>query len=318
MGAKMERKQLYQLHPREYEHNFDRLALETLEKTPGIKSVVKKFNKHALERDSRLIFSGSCLKVTENSFPDIYELLEEVCHNLYLKNIPDLYLQQGDEVDAFSTGSENPLIVLNSGAIDSLSSEELLYLLGHEVGHIKSGHLLYHEMAKIIPHIGEIAGSVTPLGIGKILSKGLKYPLIHWTKMSQFSADRAGMLASQNIDAVMSTLMKMSGLPKKYTDHINTDIFTNQARSFKNIDYNSLSSVDKIILSLDEKHSWSIMRAAELLKWIESGKYGQIIEKHYLESVKKIDNSLSCLSCGFDLLREDNFCPGCGARIDRR
>ncbi|MDP3624591.1 MAG: M48 family metallopeptidase [Methanobacteriaceae archaeon] len=314
----MERKQLYQLHSREYEHKFDRIALETLEKTPGIKSVVKKFNKHAIERDSRLIFSGSCLKVTERSFPYIYELLEEVCRNLYLKNIPDLYLQPGDEVNAFSTGSENPLIVLNSGTIDSLSSEELLYVLGHEVGHIKSGHLLYHELAKIIPYIGEIAGSATPLGIGKILSKGLKYPLIHWTKMSQFSADRAGMLACQDLDSVMSTLMKISGLPKKYTQQISNDVFINQAKNFKNFDYNSLNSMDKILLSLDDKHSWSIMRAAELLKWFESGKYGQVLEKHSLESVKEINSSLYCLSCGFELLREDNFCPGCGERIGRR
>lgn len=314
----MKRKELYQLHPRDYEHKFDRLALETLEKTPGIKSVVKKFNKHAIERDSRLIFSGSCLKVTESSFPDIYGLLEEVCCNLYLKNIPDLYLQQGDEVNAFSTGSENPLIVLNSGAVDSLSSEELLYVLGHEVGHIKSGHLLYHEMAKIIPYIGEIAGSATPLGIGKILSKGLKYPLINWTRMSQFSADRAGMLACQDIESVMSTLMKMSGLPKKYAHNISTEIFISQAKNFKDFDYNSLSSMDKILLSLDDKHSWSIMRAAELLKWVESGKYGQVIEKHSLNSAKEIDNPLLCLSCGFELLGEDNFCPGCGERIGRR
>ncbi len=314
----MERKQLYQLHPREYEHKFDRIALETLEKTPGIKSMAKKFNKHAMERDSRLIFSGSCLKVTKHSFPDIYQLLEEVCRNLYLKNIPDLYLQNGFEVNAFTTGTENPLIVLNSGAVDSLSTEELLYVLGHEVGHIKSGHMLYHEMTMIIPYIGEVAGSATPLGVGKILSKGLKYPLIHWNKMSQFSADRAGMLACQNIEAVMSTLMKMSGLPKKYVGQINTEVFINQARSFKDYDYNSLDRVDKILLSLEEKHSWSVMRAAEILKWFESGKYSHVLEKHYLDAAKEIESPLQCLSCGFELLEEDNFCPGCGERIGRR
>lgn len=314
----MERKQLYQLHPREYEHKYDRIALETLEKTPGIKPLIKKFNKHALERDSRLIFSGSCLKVTENSFPDIYQLLEEVCHNLYLKNIPDLYLQNGFEADAFTTGAETPLIVLNSGAVDSLSSEELLYVLGHEVGHIKSGHMLYHEMTMLIPYIGEIAGSATPLGVGKILSKGLKYPLIHWSKMSQFSADRAGMLACQNIEAVMSTLMKRSGLPKKYSSQINTEIFIEQARTFKDYDYNSLDRVDKILLSLEEKHSWNIMRAAEILKWFESGKYGHLLEKHYINSVNELDSSHNCLSCGFELMNDDNFCPGCGERIGRR
>jgi rubrerythrin len=51
---------------------------------------------------------------------------------------------------------------------------------------------------------------------------------------------------------------------------------------------------------------------------IESGKYGKVLENHYLDSVKEIESSFKCLSCGFELLEDDNFCPGCGKRIGRR
>lgn len=310
----MEKKKLYQLHPREYEHKFDRKALETLEDTPGIEKLARKFNKHAIERDSRLIFTGSTIKVTQNNFPDIYNLLNEACDILHITHIPDLYIQWGYDVNAFTTGSENPIIVLNSGAVDLLGDDELLYVLGHEIGHIKSGHMLYHQMAMILPYIGKLAGSVA-FGMGKIVVKGLRYPLVHWSRMSELSADRAGLLACQNKEAVISTLMKMSGVPRKYFNKINTEDFIKQARDFKNYDYDSLDRVEKILLILDEKHPWTVMRAAEILKWVESGKYGQVIDKH---SQKLVEEPLRCINCRFELMGTDRFCPGCGVKIGRR
>jgi Zn-dependent protease with chaperone function len=310
----MERKKLYQLHPREYEHGFDRKALETLEETPGLERFARKFNKHAIERDSKLIFTGSTIKVTESNFTDIDRLLKEACANLHLTQIPDLYIQWGAQINAFTTGSENPIIVLNSGTVDLLSSEELLYVIGHEVGHIKSGHMLYHQMAMIIPHIGELFGSVA-FGMAKVAIKGFRYPLIHWSRMSELSADRAGLLACQNNEAVLSTLMKMSGVPQKYFNQINTADFIKQAREFKDYDYNSLDRLDKILLILDEKHPWTVMRAAEILKWVESGKYQYILDQH---STRLLKEPSMCLNCGFELMETDKFCPGCGERIGRR
>lgn len=308
----MPRKKLYQLHPREYEHGFDRKALESLEETPGLEKLARKFNKHAVERDSKLIFTGSTIKVTENNFPEIYQLLQEACANLHLLNIPDLYIQWGSQINAFTTGSENPIIVLNSATVDLLSPEELLYVIGHEVGHIKSGHMLYHQMARLIPYLGELFGSVA-FGMAKVAIKSLKYPLIHWSRMSELSADRAGLLACQDTEAVISTLMKMSGVPQKYFNQINTADFINQAREFRDYDYNSLDRLDKILLIMDEKHPWTVMRAAEILKWVDSGKYQQVIDAHRPEI-----QSYNCSGCGFELLDTDRYCPGCGSRIGRR
>ena len=151
---------------------------------------MRKYNKHAIERVLRLQFTGSALKVNKNNFPDIYALLEEACDNLQLNHLPELYITWDYSVNGFTTGSENPLIVLHSGAVDLLTPEELLWLIGHEVGHIKSGHMLYHEMGEIIPIMGDIIGSAT-LGIGGIVGMGLEAALFHWHRMSELTADRA-------------------------------------------------------------------------------------------------------------------------------
>lgn len=314
----MERKKLYQLQSREYEHEFDRKALETLEGTPGLEKFARKFNKHAIERVLRLQYTGSALKVNNSNFPDIYALLEEACDNLQLNHLPELYITWDYSVNGFTSGSENPLIVLHSGAVDLLTPEELLWLIGHEVGHIKSGHMLYHEMGEIIPIMGDIIGSAT-LGIGGIVGMGLEAALFHWHRMSELTADRAGLLACQDSNVALNTLMKCSGVPLKFFDKMNNEDFLQQARDFQGYDYDSLDKVAKAATIMWQEHPWTVMRAHELLKWTESGQYDALVEKHSsVEMISGTSGKMPCLKCGFELSGQEKFCPGCGEKFGRR
>lgn len=223
--------------------------------------------------------TGSYLKANENHFSEVHDILLDVCNTLHLKKIPELYIEWDYSVNGGTIGSENPIIILNSGAIDLLTEDELRYVIGHEVGHIKSGHMLYHIMAEIIPLLGGILGTVT-LGIGELISTGLKLALLHWHRMSEFTADRAGLLACQNEDAAINAMIKMAGAPKRFFDRIDRDQFIEQAREFKGYDYDGLDKVGKTLLIMESTHPWTVMRASEILDWVESGAYNEIIEKH--------------------------------------
>ncbi len=309
-----ERKKLILLNPREYEHPFDRQALNALEGTPGLEKLVRKIFKHGYERAIRLQYTGSYLKITPDNFPDIYKLLEEACDIIELKNVPELYMEWSYAVNGMAIGSENPIIILTSGAIDLLTPEELLYLIGHECGHIKSGHMLYHTMALVIPFLGDIIGTAT-LGIGSLVSTGLELALLYWSRMSEFTADRAGLLACQDKDAVISALMKMSGVPKNFYDKMNTEDFIKQAEAFKGFDHDSTDKAFKYIMIMDQTHPWTVMRASEILKWIKAEEYQRIIDKHTgdIESLE-----ISCLKCGSKLKGTDTFCGHCGEKISGR
>ncbi|MDI9624681.1 MAG: M48 family metallopeptidase [Methanothermobacter sp.] len=143
-----------------------------------------------MERYVRLKYTGSYIKVNEGNFPDIYNMLVEVCDILHLK--PEFYMQWDYTVNGFTT-EIRLIIVFTSGAVDLLTNDELLYVIGHEVGYIKSGHMLYHEMAEVIPIIGEIVGYT--MGITNIVGWSLQFALLYWQRMSEFTADRAGLLA---------------------------------------------------------------------------------------------------------------------------
>lgn len=308
----MERKNLVLLNPREYEHSLDRKALNALENTPGLDKVAKEFYKHAIERVLRIQYTGSYLKVTETHFPDAYAALEEACENIHLKLVPNMYVKQGIGINAFTVGYREPMIVVHRRALDWLNEEELLGLLGHEAGHIKSGHMLYHDMAQIIPLLGTILGQAT-LSIGKLVSVGLEAALFHWYRMSELTADRAGFLACQDYDAYIKLLMKVAGASKTSFDKLQTDEFIKQAREFRGFDYDGLDKIAKAATVMWQTHPWTVMRAHELIKWSESGKFDEIVEKHGNKDIEEIE--IACIECGHKLSGTETFCGVCGSKV---
>lgn len=272
----MPRRIIDNLNSKEYEHKADREAIEVVKHTPGMQLIVKKFYELGIERINRIQYTGSNLKVTCNNLPELYNLLQEVCYILNLENIPEFYIQKDPYFNAFTTGVDKPIIVLNSACVDSLTNDELMYIIGHEVGHIKSGHQLYHSMATIFPVLSAIIGNMT-LGIGEIASKGVEIALMTWYRKSEFTADRAGLLACQDPDIVIGTIMKIAGVPDKYYSKMNPHDFINQAKEFENFDFDGLDKMLKIYSVLDMTHPWMVIRAAEMLKWVESGSYEKVL-----------------------------------------
>lgn len=311
----MDRKKLLLLNPIEYEHHFDQRALKTLEGTPGLEKLVKKVHEYGIERYYRLSYTGSNIKVTPENFPDVYSIFEEACANIFLKDLPELYIQWDYNVNAYAIGSQKPIIVLNSGAIDLLSKEELLYLIGHEAGHVKSGHMLYHDMSLVLPYLGEIIGGLT-LGLGSLVSSGMELSLLYWRRMSELTADRAGLLACQDKNAAFSALMKMGGVPQTFFDKMNPNHFVKQAEDFKDFDIDSLDKVGKTILISMSTHPWTVFRTSEIIKWMNTGDYDAIIEKHGKESLEELE--ITCPKCNRKLGGEETFCGVCGSKVWKR
>lgn len=315
------KKILVGLTNREYEHPLDKKALEQLENSAGLDFLVKKVNEYGIEKLIKVNYLGSNIKVSKINFPDIYNALETVCNVLDYSPMPDLYLENGF-INAKTMGVENPIIVLSTGCVELMTYDELLFVLGHEVGHIKSQHILYHQLANFLPIIADILGSFT-LGMGNIVSVGLQLALLNWQRKSEFTADRAGLLACQNIDAAITAMMKIAGAPRKYYSSLNPDEFKKQAMEFKSLDDKSLEKIAKFVSVLFEDHPWTVERAQQLYKWIESGEYESILNRN-TKNNRNNTNMVSsqvpffrdkfCAFCGTPFEKDDVFCPNCGAK----
>ena len=271
------------LTPGVYEHPFDRAALASLEKMPGVSLLLKKINEYGIDRILRLECLGSEIRVTPRNFPKLHQALVETCRVLDVTPLPELYLFRGTgNIQSYTVGVEKPLVSVNLEAMEWLSPEELLYLLGHEVAHIKSRHLVYHQMAIVLPTL-KSAISATTLGLGGLAASGIELAFWNWLMMAKFTSDRAGLLACQDTNVATTVLMKLAGLPSEYLNPDTIEDFLAQAREFEANNFDNLDKFTKMLSFKESFRSWALMRAAELLKWIDSGEYASLIQQKNLD-----------------------------------
>lgn len=274
----MTRKIFTGLNSNTYEHPFERQALGSLQKMPGISPLLKKINEYGIDRLLRLQSIGSEIRVTSRNFPKLYQALLETCEILDVSPLPELYLFRGTGyIQTYVVGVEKPIVAVNLEAMEWLNTEELVYIFGYEIARIKSQNIAYHQMAFVMPTLKNLLSSTT-LGLGGLVASGFELGLYNWVMMAKLTADRAGLLACQDINIATTTLIKLAGLPEEYlTDYVIED-FLIQAREFTSNNFDNLDKVTKILSYSESKLSWIIMRTGELLKWYDSGEYQHLID----------------------------------------
>ena len=289
---------LFGLDAKSYEHDFDKAALKTMRALPGFDTVVNFFLNWTYIKWHVIELQGSNFLVTRESCPELYELVHDVADTLDVRPLPRFYTQWGYNINGYTTGyKEDTLLVLNSGTVDLLEEDELRFVAGHEMGHVKSGHVIYHTMGELFNNaIGQIP-------LVSSLTTPIYYALMYWIRMSEFTADRAGLLACQNIDAAVSAIIKMSGLPIKYFEKMDKASFIKQANEFKNSFSGFTDKAIKTITISSSSHPWTVLRAAELISWYDSDNYRQLVETK---------TSIECSVCRQQIPADAKKCPFCG------
>lgn len=290
---------LINLQTKDYEHPIDRQTLQALKKLPGVESAVNFIMNWAFVKRQIISMCGSNYHVTSSACPLLSQSANDVFKILDLSHKPELYVYQDFYINAYTTGHEqDAFIVLSSGGVDRLSEAELEFVIGHEAGHIKSGHVLYHllsaNLAALIPNI-------------PLLSWGIKGALYKWNRVSEFTADRAGLLACQNLDVALSAIMKISGLPEKYYGTAFIEGFKQQAREFQDKYSGTADQLMKFLEIFDEDHPWTVLRAAELVRWYESGEYEEVINAQPTKQ---------CSVCKQAVDVSEKECPVCGYKFE--
>ncbi|MFT4537408.1 MAG: Zn-dependent protease with chaperone function [Saprospiraceae bacterium] len=271
----MNTQKLYDLKISDFKHPLEASSFKTLQKTRGLEKVVKKFYDMGVENVIKLQYTGSSLRLSPTSFPELRILLETACEMLDVDNIPELYVERSEDFTAATLGVDKPIIAISSECLDKLTKPELLFLLGREVTHIKCQHVLYQEIGFIFPELMDALSGVT-LGLSGVLSTGLKYALFHWMQMAEYTADRGGLLVCQDTFAVKQLFSKIAGLPEKYWATFDINELESQAKAFDGF---SEKSFDKFVRFLYGNNLWAIARAHEIIQWVESGDYSKIIAK---------------------------------------
>jgi Zn-dependent protease with chaperone function len=265
---------LTQIAPDAWEHPADRAALNALRKVPGFDDAVKRIFGFFGERGIRLLFQANAVRCGPKQFSRLYALLGEACTTMDWPEQPELYVTQTPMVNAGAVGFEHPFIVLNSGAVALLDDDELRVLIGHELGHVMSGHALYRTITVLLLELGF---QNLPFLAGIALLP-IKLALLEWYRKSELSADRAGLLTSQ--DEIASTRLFLKFAGGGSMKDMDLDMFVEQAKEYE-ASGGPLDAIYKILNTLGASHPFNTLRVAELRRWVEGGTYAKVLGGEY-------------------------------------
>lgn len=138
------------------------------------------------------------MPVTKSAHPELLQLIQGCTH---LVRVPPtrFFILNSNALNAMAVGVRPPFgVVLNSALIDALDSEELRFIVGHELGHIHCGHmrsaLLLHRISRGLGLLG------TPLWL----------VTLWWDRCTEYTADRAGLLVCGSLEKAQSALLRIS------------------------------------------------------------------------------------------------------------
>ncbi|MGO8958114.1 MAG: M48 family metallopeptidase [Streptosporangiaceae bacterium] len=260
---------------RAYEHPADRSALVALRKLTGFDTILKNLAGLFNDRALRLNYLASSVRASEAQFPDLYRAMLDGCYILDLSKVPELFISQDPQVNAFTLGNDKPFIVITTGLVDLLDEEEIRWAIGHELGHVLSGHAVYHTM---LFNLVNLARRLALIPFAWIGLKAVVWGLEEWYRKSELSGDRAGLLAGQDVEAARRALMKLAGGPR--LAEFSADEFHRQAQ-----EYDAVPDVRESLLKLlqlqGQTHPFAVVRFAALDLWASGNEYRDILAGNY-------------------------------------
>ena len=265
-----------------FQHPLDKQALTALEKTPLLPMFTKKFSEVFTERFIHIQRVSGNLRVSAQQYPSLYHQYIKLAQVLDVKKLPDLYIETNPQINAFAMGLENYTIVLYSGLIDIMEEDELLAIIGHELGHVKCEHMLYVTMANALQLFGSvILENFLPL-VGSLANVTIQLALLEWYRKAEFSCDRAALLAVQEEPVVSNALAKLGGFSKRLGGQIDLEQVKRQAAEYQDIGADSvIDKTIKLYVLMQQTHPYPVVRVSEIIKWANSPEYQQILQGKY-------------------------------------
>jgi len=272
-GQARARRVLTDIAPYTWEHPADKAALQALRRIPVFDEVLRKTVGYLGEKPTRLAFQADSVRIGKRQFPEVYKLYLDCLKTLDAPDEYPLFVSQTPMVNAGAWGMDHPFIVVQSGTIRLLDDHQLQFVLGHEIGHVMSDHVLYNTMTRILL---EIAGMGFPI-VG-LAARVVLIGLLEWQRKAELSADRAGLLTVQDPELVMNTMLKMAG--GGTPEESNLGDFIVQADEYR-AGGDLLDQVFKVLNLIGRTHPFYTLRLGELRNWIEAGEYDRVLRGEY-------------------------------------
>jgi Zn-dependent protease with chaperone function len=141
------------------------------------------------------------VRVSHESYPLVQSCLDR-CYR-HLPYVPiDIFVVESPRLNAYTWGIDSPYtLVLYSGLVEALSEDELVAVIGHEMGHIFYEHTFLSSL---------MGGMLYP---GRLASLLWALVYLRWRRLAESTADRISLLACGQLEVVIRALIRLAAGP---------------------------------------------------------------------------------------------------------
>ena len=192
-------------------------------------------------------------QITVEETPELAALVAESVARLQTGSVR-VFVAPGAP-NAYTFGLVSPkIVVLQSALLEIMDKDELCFVLGHELGHVRLGHTRLNSL------IGGMAGIPSPFVASALLS----VVFLWWNRACEYSADRAGLLVCGKVSKAISALAKLEG-------GVGTDL----ARTLRHIEAEDDHAIGNLLETLST-HPMMVRRIKALQSYGASDQYHRL------------------------------------------
>ena len=111
---------------------------------PALEAVRREASNNAYWQNQKEQFKKESVQITSRTFPKLFNLCQQAVKATCFSENIEFYITSDPYVNAHSMSSDNPenqphFVELQSALVRAATDQELLFVLGHEIGHIING-----------------------------------------------------------------------------------------------------------------------------------------------------------------------------------
>lgn len=164
---------------------------------------------------------GGAVLVTPKQFPKLYQIGKRCSETLGVPEQQMYVVQALGSINAMTMGTnEESVVIIHSATVDHLTEDELLFVIGHEFGHIQNNHAVYKTALYFL------------LNMVGVFLQWIVQPAIlalnHWSRRAEITADRAGLLCCQDLQVAQRAMAKIALGSKELYEQLDLEEYLKQ------------------------------------------------------------------------------------------
>jgi Zn-dependent protease with chaperone function len=214
------------------------------------------------------------IEVTGGALPERPHLGQAIreCATVLHMTCPRVYLVSDRELNACAGNLTDPVILVNSEILETFTDPaELRFIIGHEMGHIRAGHV------KLLVALSAIASAIRAHALlPDVIAEAPLLLFLKWAREAEMSADAAGLICCQDLAVAEQALARLAhGSKREGVGRVDIQSFLAQSERRK---VSTFAEIRRYEEELQRGHPFVPERIRALRDYSESRQYRHLFE----------------------------------------